>query len=175
MEKPSTTLTSSQAAAGSWLRLTGNAQQSEDRTVGKVPASLRGPENDLFRHCPLQDTLRKTAWPENPSLKEKLQGDLAALRMRENRDLADQRKRENKDMTALRRTENGDLAALMITENGDLAALMMTENGDLATENWDLAALRMTTEFVRGAGVSIYDDRGGGGGRRRKVLFPIYV
>ena len=97
MEKPSTTLTSSQAAAGSWLRLTGNAQQSEDRTSASA-ASLRGPQNDLLRHCPLQDTLRKTAWPENPSLKEKLQGDLAALRMRKNRDLADLRMRENGDL-----------------------------------------------------------------------------
>ena len=33
----------------------------------------------LLQHCPLQDILRKTTWPEDLPLTEKLYGDLAAL------------------------------------------------------------------------------------------------
>ena len=34
----------------------------------------------LLQHCPLQDTPRKTTWPEDLPLTEKLYGDLTALR-----------------------------------------------------------------------------------------------
>ena len=34
----------------------------------------------LLQHCPLQDGLRCTAWPDETPLKEKLHGDLVALK-----------------------------------------------------------------------------------------------
>ena len=93
-------------------------------------------------HCPLQNTLKKTAWPVDLPLTEKLYGELAPLRRAALRG------------AALGRTEHGDLAALGRTEHGDLAALGRTENGNLAALGRTELVEFMYFVFIRTPGES---------------------